>query len=105
MTDKPGPVDRFSDYPVDVSIFAHHGEHGPWHNATVSKTFKQGEEYKRTNNFNRSDLLKLNALLPQALTRMQELEQGYQLGDLKERAQARRDGNAHKPGPSHGHDR
>jgi len=70
------PVDKFADYPVEVALFERQGENGTWYNAQVSKTYKQGDQYKRTNNFNRNDLLKLNALVPQALARMQELEQG-----------------------------
>ena len=51
-------------------MFERQGESGTWHNAQVSKTYKEDGEYKRTNSFSRNDLLKLNALLPQAITRM-----------------------------------
>lgn len=70
------PIDRFQDYPVEIALFEREGQNGAWVNADVSKTYKQGDEYKKTRNFNRADLLKLNALVPQALARMQELEQG-----------------------------
>lgn len=96
---KNAPVDKFQDYPVEVAIFPRQGENGTWYNAQVSKTYKQGDDYKRTNNFNRNDLLKLNALVPQALARMQELEQGQErtparsngqdMNAIKDRAQAR----------------
>lgn len=94
------PVDKFADYPVEVALFERQGDNGTWYNAQVSKTYKQGDEYKRTNNFNRTDLLKLNALVPQALARMQELEQGQNqapaqsngqdMGAIRERAESRR---------------
>ena len=58
------PVDKFQDFPVEVALFEREGENGTWHNAQVSKTYKQGDEYKKTNNFSRNDLLKLNALVP-----------------------------------------
>ena len=95
--DNNPPVDKFSDYPVEVALFERHGDNGTWYNAQVSKTYKEGDEYKRTNNFNRNDLLKLNALVPQALSRMQELAQdqnqanGRDEPDLKQRAENRRD--------------
>lgn len=70
------PVDSIEDYPVGIALFEREGENGTWFNADVSKTYKDGDEYKKTRNFSRNDLLKLNALVPQAITRMQELEQG-----------------------------
>lgn len=71
------PIDKFQDYPVEIALFEREGQNGSWVSADVSKTYKQGEEYKKTRNFNRTDLLKLNALVPQAITRMQEFEQGH----------------------------
>ena len=76
MTKGNAPIDKLQDYPVEIALFERQGESGTWHNAQVSKTYKEGDEYKRTSNFSRNDLLKLNALIPQALTRMQELAQG-----------------------------
>ena len=78
MTKGNRPVDKFEDYPVEISVFERQGESGTWHNAQVSKTYKEDGAYKRTNSCSRNDLLKLNALLPQAITRMQELAQAQQ---------------------------
>lgn len=70
------PIDKLQDFPVEIALFEREGQNGAWINADVSKTYKHGEEYKKTRSFNRTDLLKLNALVPQAISRMQELEQG-----------------------------
>lgn len=69
------PVDKFEDYPVGIALFEREGENGTWINADVSKTYKDGDEYKKSRNFSRVDLMKLNALVPHAIARMQELDQ------------------------------
>lgn len=69
------PFDSFNIYPVEIALFERESENGKWANADVSKSYKDGDEYKKTRNFSQADLLKLNALVPQAITRMQEYEQ------------------------------
>lgn len=103
MTNKP--IAKFQEFPAEISLFEQESEKGPWLNAQVSKIYKDGEEYKRANNFNRNDLLKLHTLVPQAIERMQawEVEQrqasrqseGQDTDALKERARSRRDARAH----------
>ncbi|MFV1607139.1 hypothetical protein VWY06_01970 [Phaeobacter sp. JH20_10] len=70
------PIDKIEQFPVEASFFENQGENGPWINATISKVYKQGDEWKRTNNFNGNDLLKLNALMPRIMERQHELEHG-----------------------------
>lgn len=101
MTNENGPVDKFQDYPVEIALFERQGENGTWHNAQVSKTYKEGEEYKRSSSFSRNDLLKLNALLPQAINRMQELAQEQRSQQLDKRPvqdmdAIKRDAQAHQ---------
>ena len=100
MSNGNGPIDKFQDYPVEIALFERQSENGTWHNAQVSKTYKEGAEYKRTNSFTRNDLLKLNALLPQAINRMQELAQEQREQPDKRPVQdmdtIRRDAQAHR---------
>lgn len=94
------PIARFHEYPAEISLFEQEGENGSWLNAKVGKIYKDGEDYKRTNNFSRNDLVKLNSLVPQAIERMQSWEQeqrqapqqseSEQPDKYKERAQTRR---------------
>ncbi|WP_269584247.1 hypothetical protein [Roseibium sp. Sym1] len=98
MTNRP--IAKFQEFPAEISLFEQESENGPWLNAQVSKIYKEGEDYKRANNFNRNDLLKLHTLVPQAIERMQswELEQrqarsqsdSRDIDSLKERARTRR---------------
>lgn len=95
MTNKP--VDRFEHFPVGVAVFEREGQDGDkWYNADVSKTYKQGDEYKKTRSFTKNDLVKLNALVPQAIARMQELERaqpaqtkakGQDMADVRQKAE------------------
>ena len=71
------PVDSFEMYPVGIALYERVNENGTWINADVSKTYKDGDTYKKSRNYSRDDLLKLNALVPQAISRMQELEQAH----------------------------
>lgn len=106
MTNKP--IAKFQEFPAEISLFEQESEKGPWLNAQVSKIYKDGEEYKRANNFNRNDLLKLHALVPQAIARMQAWEHeqrqspqqsnGQNTGALKERAQARKEAQSQRQG-------
>ncbi len=71
------PVDKFQAFPVEIALFERENSGGEkWHNAQVSKTYKdENGDYRKTNNFSQNDLYKLNALVPQAITRMQTLDQ------------------------------
>lgn len=69
------PVDSLEQYPVSIALYERENENGKWLNADVSKTYKDGDQYKKTRNFSMNDMLKLNALVPQAINRMQEIEQ------------------------------
>ncbi|GIT93358.1 hypothetical protein JANAI62_37800 [Jannaschia pagri] len=114
MTKGNGPVDTFQDYPVEIAVFERQGENGTWHNAQVSKTYKEEDEYKRTSSFTRNDLLKLNALLPQAINRMQELAQEQReqpdkrpvqdMDTIRRDAQAHRARQAQRQGHEQGHE-
>lgn len=77
MTKGNPPVDKFQAFPVEIAIFERESQDGEtWHNAQVSKTYKdENGTYQKTSNFTQNDLYKLKALVPQALTRMQTLEQ------------------------------
>lgn len=105
MSDNQKPVAKFEDYPAGIAIFERENENGKWYSADVSKTYKDGDEYKKTRNFSRNDLLKLNALVPQAINRMQELGQSEtpapaepdQMEAIKEQAQEHVEQRAQAP--------
>lgn len=41
---------------VEGSIWKNEGENGPFYNATFSRRYKQGEEWKSTSSFSEADL-------------------------------------------------
>jgi len=102
MTNRP--IAKFQEFPAEISLFEQESDNGLWLNAHVSKIYKEGEDYKRTNNFNRNDLVKLHTLVPQAIERMQawELEQrqtsrqsdSRDQDTMRRRARSRRDARA-----------
>mmetsp|Transcript_27738 Transcript_27738/g.51630 ORF Transcript_27738/g.51630 Transcript_27738/m.51630 type:complete len:113 (+) Transcript_27738:289-627(+) len=91
------PIDKVQQFPVEASFFENENENGKWINATVSKVYERDGAWHRTSNFNNSDLLKLNALMPRIMAKMHELElgprhiqhqtDGLNLGDVKQEAQ------------------
>lgn len=97
MTKGNPPVDKFEAFPVEIAIFEQENQQGEtWHNAQVSKTYKdENGNYQKTTNFSQNDLYKLSALVPQAITTMQTLEQkqyqaqsnGQNMEEIKREAQ------------------
>ena len=71
------PIDKVQQFPVEASFFENKNENGSWINATVAKVYEKDGEWHRTNSFNGNDLLKLNALMPRILEKMNELAQGH----------------------------
>jgi hypothetical protein len=74
MSDKPitekarKPVEKFRDGAIEVAIWRNEGDKGPWFSVTSSRSYKQGEEWKQSENFGKDDILPLRKLLDQAHT-------------------------------------
>jgi hypothetical protein len=72
MSDKPTtdkaskPVEKFRDGAIEVAVWRNESEKGPWFSVTASRGYKQGEEWKQSDNFGKDDILPLRKLLDQA---------------------------------------
>jgi hypothetical protein len=67
-TEKPAqkPVHKIRAGAIEVAIWQRESDKGPWFNVTMSRTYKQGEEWKQADTFGTDDLLLLAKLLDQA---------------------------------------
>jgi hypothetical protein len=56
MADK-APVSKVEIYPIAAAIWKNEGSKGTWYSVTIQRTYKQGDEYKRSDSFGVEDLL------------------------------------------------
>ena len=81
------PIKSFRDGDLSVSIWENrtqrNGEPRTFYKATITKSYKKGEEYKRTTSFAPEDFATIAALLKQAGTFIENLE-FPELEDLNE---------------------
>jgi hypothetical protein len=74
MSDKPTtdkarkPAEKFRDGGIEVAVWRNESDKGPWFSVTSSMSYKQGEEWKQSDNFGKDDILPLCKLLDQAHT-------------------------------------
>jgi len=72
------PIKSFRDGDLSVSVWENrtqrNGEHRTFYKATITKSYKKGEEYKRTTSFAPEDFATITALLKQAGTFIENLE-------------------------------
>ena len=71
---KNSPVARFKIGGVSAAIFQNDGEHGPFHTATIERSYKDGDEWKTSNSFGTKDLAALAAVSQHALGTCLELD-------------------------------
>ena len=76
MMEKNPPKDVLRDGNLKASIWRNEGENGAFLSTTFARTFKtENGEYKDTNSFNASELLRLSELARTAYARNRELRQ------------------------------
>ena len=56
MDAKQKPEARIRYASIEGAVWENEGEKGKFYNATLSKRFRQGEEWKSTNSFSEADL-------------------------------------------------
>ena len=66
MTTNEKPAHKIRKGAIEVAIWRREGEKGPFYNVTMSRSYKQGEEWKHADSFGADDLLLLAKLLDQA---------------------------------------
>jgi hypothetical protein len=60
------PAEKFRDGAIEVAVWRNESDKGPWFSVTTSRSYKQGEEWKQSDNFGKDDILPLCKLLDQA---------------------------------------
>jgi hypothetical protein len=66
MTEKAKPAHKIRAGAIELAVWRNEGEKGPWFSVTMSRSYKQGEEWKQSDSFGADDLLLLAKLLDQA---------------------------------------
>jgi hypothetical protein len=80
MTTKTPPVYEVRVGRIRAAVWANTSEKGPWHSVTLSRLYKDGDDWKDSGSFGRDDLLLLAKVLDTAHSWIiehaaQELEQ------------------------------
>jgi hypothetical protein len=81
---KNPPVSKFRDRNLTVNIWERNNEHGLFHEVTFERSYKDGEEWKKTGNIPAQDLQNLRKLLDLAHTAI--LERRARLKDQPDHA-------------------
>jgi hypothetical protein len=66
MSNNEKPVHKIRSQAIEVAIWQRDGEKGPFYSVSISRSYKQGEEWKQTDSYGADDLLLLAKLLDQA---------------------------------------
>ena len=75
MSKKSPPVDRLQEDNVTAAIWRRDKENGPEHRASFDRSYQDQEgRYHNAYDYGPSDLENLGKLIPQAQTRIQELD-------------------------------
>ena len=72
---KPKPLEEIRIGAVKAAIWHNDTEAGPRHNATFSRLYKDGDDWKSTPSFGRDDLLVLAKVADHTHTRIHTLQQ------------------------------
>ena len=68
MTSKAKPVHKIRSGAIEVAVWGQENDKGPWYSVTMSRSYKQGDEWKQADSYGVDDLLLLAKLLDQAHT-------------------------------------
>ena len=68
MANKPQPIQTLRAGRIQAAIWENHSDKGPFYNVTVSRSYKEGDNWKSSDSFGRDDLLVLAQLLGSAYT-------------------------------------
>lgn len=66
MSDKAKPAHKIQHRGLAVTIWKNDGKNGPWYSVTLSRRYKQGEEWKDSSSYDEDDLLLLAELAKEA---------------------------------------
>lgn len=106
------PVERVRDSGITASIWENEGQNGPYHNVTLSRSYKDADgQYQNTDSFRKKDLPILMEVTREAYARMRDRDhqvhqQRQQIGDDRNARRAAFEGRRSNPRPrTHDHSR
>ena len=73
--EKTKPVKKFYIGDVTASIWKNEGKNGAFHNVTLTRRYRDGEEFKDTSSLSKYDLTKAIQVLARALSWIDYVEQ------------------------------
>lgn len=66
MSAKSKPAHKIRHRDITVTIWKNDSKNGPWYSVTLTRHYKQGEQWQDSDNFGEDDLLLLTELLKEA---------------------------------------
>ncbi len=66
MFDKAKPAHKIQHRGIAVTVWKNEGKNGTFHSVTLSRRYKQGEEWKDSSSYDEDDLLLLGELTKEA---------------------------------------
>ena len=68
------PVAKFKDRGLEVTIWENSNDKDTWYSVNMERSYKDGDDWKKTTSLNKSDLPRAMALLQLAYAKIHELE-------------------------------
>ena len=68
------PVAKFKDRGLELTIWENSNDENTWYSANMERSYKDGDDWKKTTSLNKSDLPKAAALFQLAYAKIFELE-------------------------------
>jgi len=68
------PVKTLQDHFLKANIWTNEGDKGKFYNVTITRTYKEGDEYKNAHSFSGQDVLSAGHLLERAYDEVRNLE-------------------------------
>lgn len=66
MSNKAKPAHKIQHRGIAVTLWKNDGKNGPWYSVTLSRRYKQAEEWKDSSSYDEDDLLLLAELAQEA---------------------------------------
>lgn len=69
-TEKPKPVETLRDGRLKATIWRNFGDNGTFYSVEISRTYKDGDDYKNAHSYSGAELLKVSRLSLKAYDRV-----------------------------------
>jgi hypothetical protein len=66
MSDKPKPAHKIPHRDLTVTIWKNEGEKTPWYSLTISRRYKQNDQWRDSSSIGEDDVLRVRQMLAEA---------------------------------------